>query len=282
MKSLNSLSNKNFLRSLPIFLISLLFINSCDDTLDPVKENDRFFYSIFGYLDSSEERQWIRIINLQEDIDTTGQRFDGYVSLENLETGETSTLKDSLFQFSSNIYAHNFWTEQEIRRNHKYRITVERSDGSESSVTVEIPNSFEEPEYRPPVNAGDPGRLIIREADNLADASIRFKIKYSLSDIIVNQSISVISDTISSGSNSYYIPINTNRISQVTKDLETAEIIECELYVARAGSDWIYFASLDRNLIALPDGISNVDNGTGYVVGVTSITIPYPNSSCSD
>jgi hypothetical protein len=268
--------------TIPLLLIILLSLNSCDESLDPVKENDLFYYSMFGYLDSSEEQQWIRVIHLQEETDTTGDGIDGIVTLENLESGETSVLNDSLFQYSDDIYAYNFWTEQDIEPAGTYRITAERSDGVTSSVTVDTPETFEDPEYQPPVFAEDTGRLIIRGVDNLADASIRFKVRFNVANITVNNTISVISDTIATGPNSYYIPIYPDLISLATRDLDTVDIIDCELYVARAGSDWIDFSSLDRNLIALPDGISNVDNGTGYVVGVTSKRIFYPNGSCTD
>jgi hypothetical protein len=274
--------NLNILITILLLFIAFIGLNSCDETLDPVKENDLFFYSIFGYLDSSEERQWIRVINLQEEIDTTGEGIDGIVRLENLQTGESSILKDSLFQYSDKFYAYNFWTEQDIDPTGSYRITAERSDGITSSVTVEIPETFEDPEYQPPISAGDPGRLIIKGVDNLADASIRFKVRFNVANITVNNTIQVISDTIATGPNSYYIPIYPDQISLAIRDLDSVDIIDCELYVARAGPDWVDFSSLDRNLIALPDGISNVDNGTGYVVGVTSKRIFYPNRSCTD
>jgi hypothetical protein len=274
--------NLNILITILLLFIAFIGLNSCDETLDPVKENDLFYYSIFGYLDSSEERQWIRVINLQEEIDTTGEGIDGIVRLENLQTGESSILKDSLFQYSDKFYAYNFWTEQDIDPTGSYRITAERSDGITRSVTVEIPETFEDPEYQPPISAGDPGRLIIKGVDNLADASIRFKVRFNVANITVNNTIQVISDTIATGPNSYYIPIYPDQISLAIRDLDSVDIIDCELYVARAGPDWVDFSSLDRNLIALPDGISNVDNGTGYVVGVTSKRIFYPNRSCTD
>lgn len=266
----------------PLLLIALFSLNSCDDSLDSFKENDRFIYSISGYLDSSEDRQWIRVINLQEEIDTTGGGIDGIIQLENMETGEISILNDSLFQYSNSIYAYNFWTKQDIEPRGTYRLTAERSDGTVSSVTVEIPEPFEDPVYHPPMSPGRPGRLVIRGIDNLADASIRFKVRYNVAEFTVNMSIPITSDTIATVSGDYYIPILTDRISSATEDLDTVDIFDCELYVARAGADWVDFPSIDRNLIALPEGISNVDNGTGYVVGVTSKRISYPNASCSD
>lgn len=280
MKIRTGYFKKSFI--IPLLLIAYIGLSSCDESFDPVKENDLFYYSVFGYLDSSEERQWIRVIHLQEETDTTGRGIDGIVTLENLESGETSVLNDSLFQYSNNIYAYNFWTEQDIDPAGTYRITAERSDGVTSSVTVETPETFEDPEYQPPVFAREPGRLIIRGVDNLADSSIRFKVRFNVANITVNNTIQVISDTIATGPDSYYIPIYPDQISLATRDLGSVDIIDCELYVARAGSDWVDFSSLDRNLIALPDGISNVENGTGYVVGVTSKRIFYPNESCTD
>ncbi|MDR9365635.1 MAG: hypothetical protein RI575_09875 [Balneolaceae bacterium] len=279
MKSINHLKKSYVL--IPLAMFVLLSFAGCDESLNPVKENDRFIYSIAGYLDSSADRQWIRVIHLQEETDTTGKGIDGTITLENLENGETSVLNDSLFQYSENLYAYNFWTEQNIEPRHTYRITAERSDGAMSSVTVEIPDTFKDPVYYPPAVPGDKGRLVIEGIDNLADASIRFKIRYNVAGFTLNQSIPIIADTISTAAG-YYIPIAPNRIAQATEDLETVDIFDCELYVARAGEDWVDFPSIDRNLIALPEGISNVEQGTGYVVGVTSKRISYPSGSCSD
>ncbi|MDZ7718458.1 MAG: hypothetical protein U5K72_06520 [Balneolaceae bacterium] len=273
-------SNK-LLLAISLLFIALFSLNSCDDTLDPVKENDRFIYSIYGYLESSADTQWVRVIHLQEEIDTTGGGIDGTIKMENLENGESSILKDSLFQYSEDVYAYNFWTKQNIEPRGTYRITAERSDGAVSSVTVEIPDTFKDPVYFPPATPGDPGRLVIEEIDNLADASIRFKIRYNVAGFTVNKSIPIIADTISRAAG-YYIPIFPNQIALATKDLDTVDIFDCELYVAQAGEDWVDFPNIDRNLIALPEGISNVETGTGYVVGVTSKRIPYPNGSCTD
>jgi hypothetical protein len=266
----------------PLFLIAFFSLNSCDDSLDSFKENDRFIYSISGYLDSSADTQWIRVIHLQEEIDTTGKGIDGTIKMENLENGETTILKDSLFQYSDDVYAYNFWTKQDVEPRGTYRITAERSDGAVSSVTVEIPDTFEDPVYHSPASPGDPGRLVIRGVDNLVDVSIRFKIRYNVSGITVNSSIPIISDTIATAGDNYYIPIFPDKIARATQDLDTADILDCELYVARAGADWVDFPSIDRNLIALPEGISNVEDGTGYVVGITSKRIHYPNGSCAD
>src|SRR5690625_7412158 len=46
-------------------------------------------------------------------------------------------------------------------------------------------------------------------------------------------------------------------------------------FIASAGPGFHPFPFLDENVTALPGGISNIQNGTGYVAGVVSQTNPY-------
>lgn len=48
-----------------------------------------------------------------------------------------------------------------------------------------------------------------------------------------------------------------------------------QIFMASAGPAWIDFSVVDDEIIILPDGISNVEKGVGYVTGVYSKTIPY-------
>lgn len=270
----------------PAFLILILmgfYLSACDESLDPFKENDRFIFSMFGYFDATDETNWIRVINLQEEVDRTGRGINGTVTLENLSSGEAAVLKDSLFQYSANIYAYNFRTDKKLEPNEIYKLRAVRSDGAESSVIITMPDDFREPEFRTATFPGEPDGLSIWEVDNLAEASVRFNVRYVQAEITQRMSISLLSDTIPSGSDQYLIPVESTIISDATVDLDDVEITDCEFYVAKAGPEWVDFSSIDRNLIALPEGgISNVENGTGYVVGVVSRRIKFPNVHCTD
>ena len=277
------IQNKLQKPALLMIILAGFCLISCDESLDPFKENDRFIFSMYGYVDASDETNWIRVINLQEEVDRSGGGINGTVTLENLSTGEIAVLEDSLFQYSSNIFAYNFRTDKRLEPSETYKLKAVRSDGAESSVIIHMPDDFREPEFRTATFAGEPDGLRIWEVDNLAEASVRFNVRYVQAEITQRMSLSLLSDIIPSGSDQYLIPVESSIISDATVDLEDVEITDCEFFVAKAGPEWVDFSSIDRNLIALPEGgISNVENGTGYVVGVVSRRIKFPNVHCTD
>lgn len=52
-------------------------------------------------------------------------------------------------------------------------------------------------------------------------------------------------------------------------------VFKKQIFTASAGPDFIDFGQTDERVIALPQGISNVINGTGYLAGIVSKTVPY-------
>jgi hypothetical protein len=56
----------------------------------------------------------------------------------------------------------------------------------------------------------------------------------------------------------------------------TIVVISRDIFVASGGPEWNEeIIILDDVLYALPEGISNVENGLGYMFGMVSKTIPY-------
>ncbi len=259
-----------------------VFFAGCDETLEPFKENDRFIFSIYGWLDASDENHWIRVINLQEEVDRSGGGINGTVTLENLSTGEQTTFSDSLFQYTDNIFAYNFFANTPLKPSETYKLRATRTDGAESSVTIRMPGSFPDPVFQRAAMPGDPDGLRIRGVENLAEVSVRFDVRFIQAEFTQPMRVSVLADSIRTGSDEFFITIDTGIIADATVDLDSIEITNCEIYVARAGPGWLHFPSIDRNLIALPEGISNIENGTGYVIGVVSRRIVYPNARCVD
>ncbi len=54
-------------------------------------------------------------------------------------------------------------------------------------------------------------------------------------------------------------------------------VIERNAFIASGGPGWLDFLSLGRHVIALPDGVTNVENGVGFFGGIISKTFPYVN-----
>ncbi len=234
---------------------------------------------MFGYLDASADTQWVRIMPVRDSLFYNPKEIDATVTLEELETGKTVTLNDSLFHFSNNRYAYNFWTTKSLKPSGTYRLMAERPDGAASHVTVALPADFPTPiAYIWEPDDFTPDRIEVEGVEKLADAQVIYHTKSQ------SFSISHIEDTVLVPDGSYQVRIRPwNDIETINTDLgEQLEIPNenREIFVAVATDDFPDFAIVDEIIIALPEGVSNVENGLGYVGGILSKTIPY--KSCFD
>ena len=47
------------------------------------------------------------------------------------------------------------------------------------------------------------------------------------------------------------------------------------MFVASAGAEWINFYELDEDIYTLAEGVSNIENGVGFLLGAVTKTIPW-------
>lgn len=276
--------NTSLLSYFALFAMIFIFIlQSCDDTFEPLKENDRFFFSIYGYLDASVDTNWIRLIPLREGIDILPD-VNATVTLEHMESGTVAVMNDSLFQYVGGRISLNYWTTMELVPGDTYRLIAARDDGKQSSVVIEMP-----PDFPPPIvienmnSAHGLDTIIIEGVQNLADVRTLWQVSETFSNRNPVYNFAHLQDTVEVINNEWIVEIQTaddyESISRLyvsgnfaPEDLFTVD--HKQVWVASAGPGWLYFPEIDDNVIALPDGISNVENGTGYVIGIISKTVP--------
>lgn len=132
----NTLSIR-FLPRIAAFVL-LLLASGCDARLQPYAE-DAGLFSIYGYLTLSDEPHYIRVKNLNDLVlDDSTEPLDATVTLENLGTGATETLVDSVVVFDGQL-THNFRTNMKIEPEASYQVIVERSDGRTGRATATMP-----------------------------------------------------------------------------------------------------------------------------------------------
>ncbi len=85
-------------------------LSSCDPVFEPMQENDRYFFSIYGYLDASSDTNWIRVMPIREEFLMEPETIDATVTIKDLSSETTTVMNDSLFYYGDNAYAWNFWT----------------------------------------------------------------------------------------------------------------------------------------------------------------------------
>lgn len=134
------------MRRISLYIILLLWISlGCDNTIDPLNEN-KGTYSIYGYLNISEDVNYIRVKDLNSSLfSDSADRIDAKVTLQNLEDGTSQILQDTVVEFDG-VKTHNFRTTMDLQYDTKYRVSVERSDGATVTATTTTP-------YRAETNA---------------------------------------------------------------------------------------------------------------------------------
>jgi hypothetical protein len=146
-----------------VALMALLLVG-CDTTLEPFAENNGA-YSVRGVLTLTQDTHYIRVKNLNQPISEDAPELDATVTLENLTTGLTETLEDSVVLFEG-VATHNFRVDQSIEPSADYRLTVERSDGVTTQATATTP-PFTEVDVAPETTAVACDQEIILDFPNV-------------------------------------------------------------------------------------------------------------------
>lgn len=258
-----------------------LFLSSlgCDQPFEPLKENGRFNFTMYGVLDLSADTQWVRVSPIRESIYSTPEPIDATVTLTRKSTGETEVLQDSLFRLSQNRYVWNYWTDTPLHPEEEYTVRAEDSDGRYSQGTAYVPQNFETPsvDYN---DSNQSCRVII---DGTVKRIVVAQIIYSL---VVNYPTSQsfhdhypIShlDDISTFHTGDYI-INARDLSDIADDFSVntsqINIINGSVSIVSGGPNWPDSADASSGIIDLPNSVSNVEKGLGIITGVVSKEIP--------
>lgn len=268
-----------------LYILTMAFIaaitfNGCDQSFEPFQENDRYAFSINGYLDASVDTQWVRVMPVRHSFLLSPEPLDVTVTLEHLGTGgEMSILNDSLFYYGQNAYAWNFWTTMNLQPAQTYRLSAEGPDGSVSMVTVTLPDDFPDPVIEIDLEENEE-YILVTGVENLADVHSSHELYHELSNVTSVFSFNHHQDSLANFSQSDRHMVLLNP-SEAREYLETYieqnpyTVLQREVYVASAGPEWHFFPNLVEEVIELPDGISNVENGVGYVVGIVSKRVPW-------
>lgn len=277
--------------------IGLLFIifslYGCDTSFQPFQENNMYAFSIYGYLDASADTQWVRVAPARQQLNTPDSLHkipDAQVTLEHLQSGKKVVLNDSLFTSGDGFNYLNFWTTMNIEEKQDYRLRAERADGKVSQVTVATPSELPTPRVQVQANYGQPttyGVFIDDNVEHLIDVQAKWYVRFfqpgyeekKLFTFSYKNEIEKI-QAFGGVYNAELEPeVEEEEIASALPGNAEMEVLYRQIYVVSAGPDWNEnIESMDDITYALPNSISNVENGLGYMVGVSSKTVPY--ASC--
>ena len=261
---------------LPMVLAMALLLVRCDDTLlDPFQESP-FNFSIGGFLDGGVDTQFVRVTPVRDSIALAPGPLDATVTLEHLETGHTTIWHDSVFAYqgagspAENI-AHNFWSAAAVLPLETYRMTVTRSDGAASWATVTLPADF-------PVPSIDGNTITVHGVERLADVIVEYRFLEMISGQIVTHKTSYLREA-ARENDRFRIFINRSGDEAEVANrfiLARLQTLSIKVTVAAAGPDWPDLSEVDEETLALPDVISNVEEGIGFLGGIITKTVYWP------
>lgn len=268
-------------------IMSVMVLASCEQTFDPMKENNRYHFSIFGVLDASTDTQWVRVMPVRESVLTSPEPMDAVVTLTRKSTGQVIELADSLFELRNNYYAWNYWTDSQIVHGEEYLFKATNPEGQSSTVNIFIPEDFPTPTVR--YTQGNPvARVNAGQIENLVLVQIVYYYQIEGPDGLgpVHKSAFSQMEDIREAANGdlivYTYPgqgfgeINRSNNTEITRVVHLRQ----EVLVVSGGPGWPELGELTEEERFLPGAISNVKTGLGILPGIVSKRVPL--KSCYD
>lgn len=259
----------NKVSSVLVACVCLFFVCvSCEQTFQPLDKTDDVF-SIYGVLDVHSDTQWVRVMPIGESyLPQDPSLPPSEVRLIREATGETVILNDSLFKFSGDTYVWNYWLPDSVHKNELYTLIAENEEGEQSRVTLETPSRLEIPEVE--VRAGQT-RISGPANDSLVVASVNYLVQ-PITDIGCGQeveiSVSQLDHTLLNPDGGYFFIVRGSYA--IAEELGTNIFIvnRTSAEVVTATDSWPDASTFEDIEVALPEVISNVENGTGVLAGV--------------
>ncbi len=121
-----------------IFCIIITISGCIERNLNPFEEGAGI-YSVYGSLNMGSDTHYIRINDVQTPVRSdTHKNSDITVFFENLETGSSLTLRDSIIDFSGFI-THNYILEKNLEPRTRYSLSVQNEEGRTVNSSVTTP-----------------------------------------------------------------------------------------------------------------------------------------------
>jgi hypothetical protein len=269
------------------FFLLITGLSGCNESFQPLSENHTAPFSIFGYLDTSADTQWVRLTPVRKQLDLSTDVSERNVTIEHLQKGNTAAMHDSLILFPDGFHILNAWAVTDILKPEQtYRLKAERPDGAASTVTITFPEDFPTPvlEIYDIVNVSI---LTIQGVERLVSVQWQARahvvsesagwdyvrvFRRSMTDYVrqVEPGKYRLRSGISDGGFVY------GMVPEPPRDDLEVEILDLQIFVASGGPEWKEeFSSLDDRNYSLPNVTSNVENGVGYLFGIVSKSIPF-------
>lgn len=267
-------------------VLGTLLLSGCDTSVEPFTENGEYHYSVFGILNPPQDTQWVRVEPIAPTTaEGVSSDLDVTVTLENLDTGQEWTLRDSLMEVFRDEFQHNFWTEAPIDASTSYRLTVRGPGEKRTRATTTTPTgpptiSIEDPIVLPCVTPQEANRFQIQltDVEELASLQVHyFQSVFGPKEIFRLDHYEDARQT----NRGYSAFVNYFEDLQTARQLPESSCMadSAKVVAAAGGPDWPAWAQYQEATLpqlARPDSFTNVEGGHGLLSGVHTDTVEVP------
>lgn len=261
------------LKRVILYTVTIYFVVGCENTFEPLQENVNYTYSIYGLLDVHADTQWVRVMPIGDALIPTDPAPNGTtVKLSRESTGENIILIDSLYRFGNDSFVWNYWTTQPLQPNEQYTLIAEGPDGQQSRSSVTLPSALPVPEINYSQNQ-ETISVSGQSYDPLVVAEVRYLVQATTNmgcapevEVVFSHLEEIVE--MADGEYSFFAENRPAIARELGVNAFGFVVNRRELVIASAGEDWPDLVGLTEEEIYLPDNLSNVENGTGYVAGI--------------
>lgn len=159
---------------------ALLVVSGCDSTIEPFAEKGT--YSIYGYLETSRDEQFIRVKPLTVPVSKVDSAsMEATVTLENRTKGTSEVLPDSIIRYEDvefTAVTHNYWTDTPVAPGTKYRLTIDPADGPPVRATTITPTASDVNVHPRSGECRDLFKVVFEDIDDPRRVRARIDVRY--------------------------------------------------------------------------------------------------------
>lgn len=266
-------------------VLSCWILVGCEEDVVAVLGTERA-YSLYGVLSPQLDSQWVRVFPVENRLEPEArEELDAEFVSTNLQSGEEHLWRDSVIIDAFGQRAHVFWAPFAAAYDRDYRLRVRRSDGVETSVTVEIPPQTDMVLQEANVTSTSVVIPVLIEggAPRLLQVEVVYNVGYRPAGSANPSSDEVIvpyPDRANATEGGWVVPVNLDEDFHAVRDsLERRierpvdrdfgillNLVSLRLIVANV--EWNPPDGLfDADVLVQPGTLSNVINGFGFVGG---------------
>lgn len=265
-----------------VVLLALVF-GACDNSVDPFIETDRY-YTIFGYLDTASDRQFVRVVPFRQQIGAEdGQPLDAIVTATDLDSGVEYVWRDSVITFGDGSIGHVFVSDFRPVPGRTYRFEVQRADGVSTWAQTIVPEA-EMAEVVPPAQFGTGPITQTVNWEGIDVQPFRVEVWYRFSEFPPSSPFSEFVVTYKGDDVGRKIPDGWQvpvKLSQDTEEIAPllragSPLLGIGMRLTMSDDFWRPPGGIfDEELLVQPGTFSNVQHGYGFFGSVNQYTVEW-------